>query len=39
MVEFNYKEFEYHETTIISDLIDLKVGYRDNLIDIIKDFY
>lgn len=35
MVEFNYKEFEYHETTIISDLIDLKVGYRNNLIDII----
>lgn len=35
MIEFNYKEFEYNGTTILSDLIDLKVGYRDNLIDII----
>lgn len=39
MIEFNYKEFEYDETTIISDLIDLKVGYRDNLIDIINTHF
>lgn len=39
MVELNYKEFEYDKITIMTDLIDLKPGYRDNLIDIINAYF
>lgn len=35
MTEMHYKEFKYDAITLMSDLIDLKFDYRDNIIDII----